>query len=249
LAFIGADFYGFWTMSVDDYVELMTPLITRLGGQGGDLALDCKAQPILTSTPPSEPASLAKAAKLAIGSMHRSAQQELEQEILAHIYAQTHQFFESLILDLLMAMGYGSRRRDLAKRIGRSHDGGIDGVICQDELGLDKILLQAKRLRPNTSVSSSQVRDFVGGLAARQASKGIFFTTGEFTVGAKQTATSVPQSVVLINGQELAALMVRHNLGVHVTESFVFKSLDVSYFSAGFAPSLNNISASNHPRK
>jgi restriction system protein len=236
---------------LDDYAELMQPLITRLGGVADNMMFDKDVAPTLLAleAPPPEPALRALTAKLAVGQLHRQAMQELEQNILAHIYAQSHQFFENLILDLLLAMGYGNRRRDLAKRIGRSHDGGIDGIICQDELGLDTILLQAKRLRPNTTVSSSQVRDFVGSLAARHASKGIFFTTGEFSAGAKQTALTVSQRVILINGSELAALMVRHNLGVTVTESFVFKTIDHSYFASGLLPSGTNISASNQPRK
>jgi restriction system protein len=167
-----------------------------------------------------------------ISMLHRAAMQVLEEDLLAHIYAQTPQFFEKLIIDLLLAMGYGTRRRDLSRRLGRSHDGGIDGLICEDELGLEVILVQAKRLKPNTNVSVSQVRDFVGSLDANRACKGVFVSTGDYSIPARMAAKNVSRRVILINGKELAALMVRHNLGVAIAESYIFKTLDPSYFSS-----------------
>jgi restriction system protein len=167
-----------------------------------------------------------------VASLHKSAMQSLEADLLAHIYAQTPSFFENLIVDLLLAMGYGSRRRDLSRRIGQSHDGGVDGLISQDELGLEVILIQAKRLKPNSNVNVSQVRDFVGSLESHRASKGVFVTTGNFTLPARMVAQDITRRIVLINGKELAALMVRHNLGAKTTESYVFKALDLKYFSS-----------------
>ena len=170
--------------------------------------------------------------------LHRSANDALQGQLLAHIYAQDHRFFENLIIDVLLSMGYGGRRRDLAKHLGRSHDGGIDGMIAQDELGLDFIMLQAKRLKPGSAVSAGQVRDFAGGLEAQHASKGIFFTTTQFSQQAQRFAQSVSRRIVLINGHELTNLMIRHNIGVSVRESFVFKQLEVNYFSAAAAAAI-----------
>ncbi len=215
---------------MDDYVELMRPLFQRLGGDAENLLAD--ESPLNGSPGPQLQSSQNLQLENSVATLHRSAMSALEVDILAHIYAQTPQFFENLIIDLLLAMGYGNRRRDLAKRLGRSHDGGIDGAISQDELGLDVILVQAKRLRPGNSVTVSQVRDFVGSLDTRRAQKGIFVTTGEFTMPARLVAQDVSRRVVLINGQELAALMVRHNLGVSVSESYVFKTLQLDYFTS-----------------
>ena len=100
------------------------------------------------------------------------SQSQLAEELLALIHAQAPAFFEDLVIDVLLAMGYGGRRRDLAMRLGRTGDGGVDGVISQDELGLDLIYVQAKRLKPGTVVPVGEVRDFAGSLDAHRASKG-----------------------------------------------------------------------------
>lgn len=216
---------------MDDYQDLMQPLFAKLGDQSGE-------SPLLDGSVLPHPSDAqvlpvhGRTAENQVARLHKSAMQLLEAELLAHIYAQTPLFFESLIIDLLLAMGYGTRRRDLSKRLGQSHDGGVDGLISQDELGLEVILVQAKRLKPNTNVNVSQVRDFVGALESRRASKGVFVTTGNFTVPARMVVHDVSRRIVLINGNELASLMVRHNLGVKVTESYVFKDLDMSYFSS-----------------
>ena len=148
-------------------------------------------------------------------------------------------FFEKLIIDVLLAMGYGARRRDLVKHLGRSHDGGIDGLIAQDELGLDFIMLQAKRLRPGSTISASQVRDFVGSLEARNADKGIFFTNGQFSPDAIACVENISRRVVLVYGNELTALMIRHNIGVTASQSFVFKKLARGYFAPLIEQSAN----------
>jgi restriction system protein len=208
----------------------MRPLFDRLGGPAEQIFLEdvLVAQPVV----PQLLSVLRANAESQMAQLYKSAMKSLETELLAHIYAQTPQFFENLIVDLLLAMGYGTRRRDLSKRLGQSHDGGVDGLISQDELGLEVILLQAKRLKPNSNVSVSQVRDFVGSLETRRATKGVFVTTGNFTVPARMIVQEVSSRIVLINGSELVALMIRHNLGVKISESYVFKALDISYFSS-----------------
>jgi restriction system protein len=132
----------------------------------------------------------------------------------------------------MLTMGYGGRRRHLARKLGGSGEIGVDGVIVQDELGLDLIYLQAKRFKPNTAVPVSDVRDFVGSLDARRAGKGVFVATCHFTKSAQRFVSQITRRVILIDGQHLTELMIRHNIGVRLRESVQFKRLDIAYFSA-----------------
>jgi restriction system protein len=218
----------------ESYEELMLPLFLRLGGSDEELHMDNAPSAPAGETPDMSPPSQNEAA-IVMASAYRAANLALEQQVLAFVYAQTPAFFERLIIDLLLAMGYAGRRRDLAKHLGRSHDGGVDGMISQDPLGLDIILVQAKRLKPNSTISSSQMRDFIGTLETKRATKGIFVTTGDFSAFAKSALHNVSRRVRVINGKELSALMVRHNIGVLPSQSFVFKTLNRHYFSAGAA--------------
>ncbi len=161
---------------------------------------------------------------------HRTITTELRQQLLAYIHSQSHGFFETLIIDVVLSLGYAGRKRDLARKIGRSGDGGIDGIIDLDELGLDAIYLQAKRLKPSSTVAVSSVRDFVGSLETRHASKGVFVTTGEFTKSTHLVTQAISKKVVLINGERLADLMIRHSIGTRVTETIQFKEIDPGYF-------------------
>ena len=151
---------------------------------------------------------------------HQHMMQNLCAELLGYIHVQSHGFFEALVIDLVLALGYGGRRRDLARRLGRSGDGGVDGIIEMDELGLDMIYVQAKRLKPASTVPVSAVRDFVGSLDAHHAVKGIFVTTGNFTAAAHSVVRAVSKKVVLIDGRRLTELMVRHNFGVVPSTTF-----------------------------
>ena len=137
-------------------------------------------------------------------------------------------FFENLVLDLLLAMGYGGSRREAATAVGRSSDGGIDGIINEDRLGLDAVYIQAKRWQGG--VGSPVVRDFVGSLVGHSANKGVLITTSHFTSEAKQFAAKVPQKVVLIDGPKLAELMIDFGVGVQVEETYVHKRIDEGYF-------------------
>lgn len=166
----------------------------------------------------------------AVMAAHYMETRQLRADILAHIHVNSHQFFETLIIDVLLRMGYAGRRRDLARHLGRSGDGGIDGMIALDELGLDVILVQAKRLRPGTTVPISHVRDFAGSLEARRATKGIFVTTAQFSAAAHEFVGAVSRRVVLVNGSQLADIMIRHNIGVRVRETYQFKELESTYF-------------------
>jgi len=155
---------------------------------------------------------------------------ELAAELIATIHAHDPAFFEELVIDVLLAMGYGGRRRDLARRLGRSGDGGVDGLISMDELGLDQIYLQAKRMKPGTIVPVGEVRDFAGSLDAQHAVKGIFVTTGNFSPPAVAFSAQVSRRVALVDGVRFAELMIRYNVGVRVQESYQFKRLDADYF-------------------
>ena len=162
-------------------------------------------------------------------------QSSLIADLLSQIHIREPQFFEKLVIDVLLAMGYGGRRRDLARRLGRSGDGGVDGMIAQDELGLDPIYLQAKRLKPGAVVPISEVRDFAGSLDARHANKGIFLTTSHFAPSAVAFCEQVSRRVALVDGKQFAELMIRFNIGVTVRHSYQIKQLDPGYFR-GSAP-------------
>ncbi len=179
---------------------------------------------------------------------HQQMMQQLCPELLGYIHVQNHQFFELMVIDVLLALGYGGRRRDLARRLGRSGDGGVDGIIKMDELGLDVIYIQAKRLKPGSAVAVSAVRDFVGSLDAQHAAKGIFVTTGQFTAAAHALVTAVSKKIVLIDGRRLSELMVRHNIGIIPASTFQFKSVDINYFAKSSLGKRMS-SASTQPRK
>lgn len=163
--------------------------------------------------------------------LHMKSVQQLREELLGRVYSQSYTFFEKLVIDLLLAMGYAGGRPSGVHHLGQSHDGGIDAVIHQDALGLDVILLQAKRLRPGNSVSSTQVREFVGSMEAWHSRKGIFFTTGHFTASAHKFLRIIPHRVIMIDGKALADLMITHNIGTEDDVNFAFKRVQSQYFS------------------
>jgi restriction system protein len=143
--------------------------------------------------------------------------------------AGTPSFFESLVLDLMLAMGYGGSRADAAKKIAKAGDGGIDGIISEDRLGLDFIYLQAKRW--SSSVGSDEVRNFSGSLDAHGAHKGVFITTSTFTASAAKYVQDVKhKKIVLIDGERLAELMMDFNVGVSSAKTFEVKRMDLEYF-------------------
>lgn len=139
-------------------------------------------------------------------------------------------FFEKLVVKLLLKMGYGGSRQEAGRAVGQSGDGGIDGIINEDRLGLDAIYLQAKRWEG--SVGEGPIRDFKGALDAKGAQKGVFITTSSFTPAAKAAASnSRSYRIVLIDGARLAELMIEHDLGVSVAASYQLKRLDTDFFA------------------
>lgn len=142
----------------------------------------------------------------------------------------TPAFFERLLIDLLVAMGYGGSSEDAARELGKSGDDGVDGVIDQDALGVDQIYIQAKRYAESNKVGAGDIRDFFGALNLKNASKGIFITTSDFTAQARETAQKLSMRIVLINGNELAKLMLRYNIGCRDEQVLYLKKIDEEFF-------------------
>jgi restriction system protein len=159
---------------------------------------------------------------------------ELRQALMAEVYDAllkvSPSFFERTVVDLLRAMGYGGSDFHSAQLLGRSGDGGIDGAIKEDKLGLDTIYVQAKKWAPDRSVGEPEIRDFIGALQLNNARKGVFFTTSKFTEAARSAAARAQSRVVLIDGSALADLMVVHGVGVSTASVLEIKRLDSDYF-------------------
>jgi len=162
---------------------------------------------------------------------HQSLRLSLAQDILNRILSCSPTFFERLVVELLVKMGYGGSRRDAGERIGQSGDGGIDGIIKEDRLGLDTIFIQAKRWQG--SVGRPEIQKFVGALQGQRAKKGVFITTSSYTSEAIDYASRIDTKVVLIDGQLLANLMMDFDVGVSVSASYIVKRIDSDYFEEG----------------
>jgi restriction system protein len=159
---------------------------------------------------------------------YQSLRAELGDRLLAQVKKATPAFFERLVVDVLVAMGYGGSRLDAGKAVGQSGDGGIDGIIKEDRLGLDIVYVQAKRWE--SAVGSPAVRDFVGSLVGHSANKGVLITTSRFSKDAEDYAKKIPQKVVLIDGTQLAGLMIDFGVGVTTSTTYAVKKLDLDYF-------------------
>lgn len=183
-----------------------------------------------SASPQPEPTSVKE---LTPDEVIRSANDELQQslgaELITRILASPPDFFERLVVQLLIAMGYGGSAIEAGKALGKSGDGGVDGVIDQDALGLDRIYVQAKRYT-DAKVSSGEIRDFFGSLDRFKANKGLFVTTSTFSPAAKETADMLSKRIVLIDGLHLARLMIRYDIGCRVEEVVYIKKLDEDFF-------------------
>ncbi len=179
------------------------------------------------STPPTE-LSFERTPEEALEQANRELRRTLAHGLLLQVKQTLPSFFEQLVVDLLVRMGYGGSREDAGRVVGRSGDEGIDGIINEDRLGLDTIYIQAKRW--DNSVSRPEIQKFVGALHSRRAKKGIFITTSNFTKEASEYAQSIDSKVVLIDGERLAQLMIDFNIGVAPVETYVTKRIDLDYF-------------------
>jgi len=165
----------------------------------------------------------------ALSNAYHSLRAELEEQLLEEIGHASPAFFEQLVVDLLVKMGYGGSRQDAGRAIGRSGDGGIDGIINEDRLGLDVIYIQAKRWE--STVGRPEIQKFAGALQGHRARKGVFITTSTFSREALEFAGSIEIRVILIDGNQLTKLMVDHGVGVSTVGSYEVKRVDSDYFS------------------
>lgn len=154
----------------------------------------------------------------------------LMDNILSRITDMHPSFFERLVVDLIVSMGYGGSRQSVAQRIGKSGDEGIDGIVNEDPLGLEVVYIQAKRYAPGNTVGRERIQQFAGALVGQGASKGVFVTTSSFSKHAVEYAAKIPQRIILIDGAELARLMTQYGVGVRTERSIDIKRIDLDYF-------------------
>lgn len=191
-----------------------------------------------SSVPPSEPtssqppqsaeASPDSTPEELFSQAYQRLRSNLESELLEQVKAASPAFFERLVIDLLVAMGYGGSRQDAGRAIGRSGDGGIDGIIKEDKLGLDVIYVQAKRWEG--TVGRPEIQKFAGALQGQRANKGVFITTSGFSKEAEEYAGVISSKIILITGEHLSKLMVDHNVGVSPISKYELKRIDSDYF-------------------
>jgi restriction system protein len=172
----------------------------------------------------SEPQTPEEAIELAYSRIRQS----LADEILQTVKNCSPSFFETLVIDVLVKMGYGGTRKDAGKAIGKSGDGGIDGIINEDRLGLDVIYIQAKKWE--NPVGRPEIQKFAGALQGQRAKKGIFITTSTFTKEAQEFASRIESKITLIDGETLSQLMIDYNVGVNLVASYELKRIDSDYF-------------------
>ena len=159
---------------------------------------------------------------------YQKIKRDLAQELIESVKKVSPRFFEQLVVELLLKMGYGGSLKDAGKAIGQSGDGGIDGIIKEDKLGLDVIYIQAKRWE--NVVGSKEIRNFVGSLVGQKANKGVFITTSGFTKDALEYVKTITHKVILIDGEMLSQLMIENNVGVSGVISYEVKKIDSDYF-------------------
>jgi len=159
---------------------------------------------------------------------YQRVRKELETELLEQVKASSPAFFERLVVDLLVAMGYGGSRQDAGRAIGKSGDGGVDGMIKEDRLGLDVIYIQAKRW--DGVVGRPEIQKFAGALQGQRASKGVFITTSSYSKEALDYANVISSKIILIDGTTLVRLMVDHNVAVTKVGTYELKRIDTDYF-------------------
>jgi restriction system protein len=159
---------------------------------------------------------------------HQNIRNELGAELLNRVKSNSPRFFESLVVDLMIAMGYGGSRVDAGKALGQTGDEGVDGIIKEDRLGLDIIYLQAKRWEG--TVGRPEIQRFVGALHGKRARKGVFITTGRFSEDALDYVNTIDPKVILIDGRNLANLMIDFNLGTTTAANYELKRIDSDYF-------------------
>lgn len=181
-----------------------------------------------TGGPVSDPELPSRTPMEQLEASHQALRDELAEELLQKVLSCSPRFFEELVVDLLVAMGYGGSRADARQSIGRSGDDGVDGIIKEDKLGLDVVYVQAKRWQG--SVGRPVVQAFAGSLEGQRARKGVMITTSTFSKDAHEYVTRIEKKIALIDGQSLARLMIEHDVGVSLRGTYSVKRLDLEYF-------------------
>lgn len=166
----------------------------------------------------------------ALEDAYQKIRKDLAEDLLSYIQNSTSGFFEKLVVELLVNMGYGGTQREAARAVGKSGDEGIDGIIDEDRLGLDTIYIQAKKWKSETPVGRPEIHKFVGALHGKRAKKGVFITTSHFTKEAEEYIKNIETKVVLIDGERLTDLMMDYDIGVTEQTNYKIKSLDTDYF-------------------
>ena len=189
------------------------------GTRGGEKVATVKKNDDFDETTPSE----------ALETAYENLRDALIDELLTKLKKISPAFFERVVVELLVKMGYGGSRADAGKAIGRSGDGGIDGIIKEDRLGLDVVYVQAKRWDSN-SVGRPDVMQFAGALQAQKANKGIFITTSRYTEDARSYVSQIGSKIVLIDGEQLAQFMVENDVGVSTVSLYPVKKIDTDFF-------------------
>ena len=188
-------------------------------GDNEPLAVETAEKPGLISTPDEE-----------LRRAHGAITATLSAELLDRVRKASPAFFERLIVEVLIAMGYGGSSEEAGRALGQSGDDGVDGVIDQDPLGVDQIYVQAKRYGEGNNIGPAAIRDFFGALSLKKAHKGIFVTTSAFSPSAVQTARDLGSRIVLIDGSQLTRLMIRYNVGCRDEEVLHLKKIDEDFF-------------------
>jgi restriction system protein len=190
-----------------------------------------KAEPDGSSTPAIPETGDTETPEEALEAAHDKITASLGTEVLARVKAGSATFFEHLVVELLLKMGYGGSRADAGQAVGKSGDEGIDGIISEDRLGLDIVYLQAKKW--DGSVGRPEIQKFVGALQGKRARKGVFITTGSFSSEAVEYVERIDPKVVLIDGRRLARLMIDFEIGVATARTYHVKRVDSDYFEEG----------------
>lgn len=204
---------------IDNQFLKQFPEFIEFQGQGKGTSKKKEVEKIGEQTPEEE-----------IEAAYQQVQQGLAYDILQTVISCSPAFFEQLVVDLVVKMGYGGTRRDAGQAIGKSGDGGIDGIIKEDRLGLDIVYIQAKRW-DTSSIGRPELQKFAGALQGRRARKGIFITTSTFTKNAIEYASSIDTKIVLIDGGMLAQLMIDYSIGVNTIATYELKRIDNDYFT------------------
>ena len=220
-----------------DAIATLPPRTTKSSSVTLPLRPDCATiENGATSSPPSIATELPESAvtpEEAIAQAENQIFENLKSQILVRTLEKSPSFFESLVVDLIVKMGYGGSRESVVQRLGKSGDEGIDGVVNEDALGLDVVYIQAKRYAADNTIGRERIQQFAGALVGQGASKGVFVTTSSFSKGAVEYAIKVPQRIILIDGKKLDQLMVQYGVGVRVERTVEIKRIDLDYFDEG----------------